>query len=61
MTHKFLLLPKERSALLSFLEAHADCDAELEVRATPTGVGVKTELLCRGCGETQDITDYAAG
>ena len=27
-------------------------------KLTPTGIGMNIQILCRNCGEIEDITDY---
>jgi hypothetical protein len=49
---------KELEALAKFTH-EATCQGEIQLRATPTGIGTTLRVTCsQNCGPDMDITDY---
>lgn len=58
-----LLSDAERVAAEAFTTRHPyACGPrnDFSIRYTATGVGTQVAITCHGCGQTEDVTDYAS-
>ena len=55
----FTLAPQEDYLYREFESEHKEqCDSDVELILTKTGIGIIVEVVCNTCGERKNITDY---